>query len=88
MRQHYQDAMAIVAATGKPDLFITMTTNPKWREIEENLHPGQQSLDRPDLVTRVFELKKKEMLNDVLNKQIFGLTVAYVWVIEFQKRGW
>jgi hypothetical protein len=28
------------------------------------------------------------MLNDVLNKQIFGLTVAYVWVIEFQKRGW
>jgi hypothetical protein len=87
MRQHYQDAMAIVSATGKPDLFITMTTNPKWREIEENLFPGQQASDRPDLVSRVFELKKKAMLDDVLNKQVFGLAVAYVWVIEFQKRG-
>jgi hypothetical protein len=64
-----------------------MTTNPKWREIEENLFPGQQASDRPDLVSRVFELKKKAMLDDVLNKQVFGLAVAYVWVIEFQKRG-
>ncbi|KAM0727891.1 hypothetical protein ACS0PU_005360 [Formica fusca] len=40
MLQNYQDSMAIVSKFGKPDLFITMTCNPKWREIEENLSPG------------------------------------------------
>ena len=39
MLQLYQDAMAIVRKYGEPDLFITMTCNLKWREIEENLLP-------------------------------------------------
>ena len=29
-----QDAKARVAALGKPDLFVTMTCNPDWPEIE------------------------------------------------------
>jgi len=33
MMQNYQDAMVIVSKFDKPDLFITMTCNPKWREI-------------------------------------------------------
>ncbi len=57
MHQLYQDAMAIVRKLGKPDLFITITCNPKWREIQEQLLPGQAALDRPDLVDRVFKLK-------------------------------
>ena len=36
MQQNYQDAMAIVAKYGKPDLFLTYTCNPKIREITEN----------------------------------------------------
>ena len=31
--ERYQDAMTIVRHTGKPDLFITFTCNPKWPEI-------------------------------------------------------
>ena len=41
--------MAIVSKFGKLDLFITMTCNPKWREIEENLLRGQQVSDKPDI---------------------------------------
>ncbi|CAF4768133.1 unnamed protein product, partial [Rotaria sp. Silwood2] len=41
MQQNYQDTMAIVRKYGKPDLFITFTCNPTWREIEEHLIPGQ-----------------------------------------------
>jgi len=37
MWQNYQDSIAIISKFGKPDLFITMTCNSKWREIEENL---------------------------------------------------
>ena len=33
----YQNAMAMVRKYGKPDLFLTFTCNPKWREIVENL---------------------------------------------------
>ena len=56
MRQRYHDAMAIVVKKGKPDLFITFTCNPKWKEIAENLYPNQQAYDRPDIVSRVFKI--------------------------------
>lgn len=61
MMRHYQDAMGIVRKFGKPDLFITMTFNPNWREIRENLFPGQQPSDRSDLTARVFDMKKKSI---------------------------
>lgn len=57
MHQKYQDAMAIVRDKGKPDLFITITCNPKWIEIQRELYPGQTASDRPDLVARIFRLK-------------------------------
>ena len=50
MAQCYQDAMAVARYFGKIDYFITMTANPKWREIQENLLPGQSATDRPDLL--------------------------------------
>ena len=83
----FQDGMAIVRHFGKPTLFITMTTNPNWLEIKEGLSLGQYPQDRPDLVARVFKLKKDQLLNDIFKGSIFGTVVAYLWVIEFQKRG-
>ena len=88
-QQNYQDAMAIVRKCGKPDLFITMTCNPKWKEILESLEPWQKQNPeyRPDLVARVFQLKLKELMHDLKYKEIFGKVIANVHVIEFQKRG-
>ncbi|CAL8141391.1 unnamed protein product [Orchesella dallaii] len=89
MHQHYQDAMAIVTKFGKPDIFVTMTCNPKWKEIVENLESWQRAEHRPDLVARVFNLKLKELLEDIKskNKFLFGEVLAIIYVIEFQKRG-
>ncbi|XP_043266624.1 uncharacterized protein [Venturia canescens] len=87
MMQHYQDAMGIVRKFGKPDLFITMTCNPNWREIKENLLPGQQPSDRPDLSARVFDMKKKHLLDLIVRKKFFGESNAFVYTIESQKRG-
>ncbi|MCP3668651.1 MAG: hypothetical protein GY696_40250, partial [Gammaproteobacteria bacterium] len=87
MQQNYQDAMAIVRKFGKPDLFITFTANPKWREIRENLLPNQTAMDRPDLVSRVFHMKCEQLIEDIAKGNIFGTTVAHIYVIEFQKRG-
>jgi hypothetical protein len=78
--------MSIVRKNGKPDLFITMTCNPEWPEIKENLKPRQRSEYCPDLITRVFNLKLKDLIKVVIERQIFGVVVAYIYVIEFQKR--
>ncbi|RCN49553.1 hypothetical protein ANCCAN_04325 [Ancylostoma caninum] len=83
----YQDAMSIVARYGKPDLFITMTCNPQWKEIQESLFPGQAPSDRPDIVARVFKLKLDALLDDLCKKHILGEVAAHIWVVEFQKRG-
>ncbi|CAL4998052.1 unnamed protein product [Urochloa decumbens] len=88
-QQNYQDAMAICRWAGYPDLFITFTCNSKWPEIQHmlDLIPGQKPEDRPDIVDRVFELKLKELMNDIKIEKWFGQTIAIVYTIEFQKRG-
>jgi len=87
MQELYRDAMAIVRKFGKPDLFVTMTCNPKWKEITENLPENQRAENRPDLVSRVFKLKLTALLDDIVKNEIFGKLIAKVHVIEFQKRG-
>ena len=83
----HQDAMAIVRKLGKPDLFITMTCNPKWKEITDELLPGQTAQDRFDLCCRVFRMKLKIMVDLIIKKKIFGNIKGRVYVVEFQKRG-
>ncbi|XP_056642867.1 uncharacterized protein LOC130449210 [Diorhabda sublineata] len=77
----------VIARHGKPDLFITMTCNPRWPEIIDNLGPHQKWENRPDLVCRVFHAKLLELMDDLTQKQIFGVVKNYHYVIEFQKRG-
>jgi hypothetical protein len=87
MQQQFQDSMAIAWFYKKVGLFMTVTANPEWPEISENLLPGQTAYDRPDLVSRIFHLKTKAMINDIFKNGVFGRMVAYVYTIEFQKRG-
>ncbi|XP_018360460.1 PREDICTED: uncharacterized protein LOC108759485 [Trachymyrmex cornetzi] len=79
--------MAIVRKYGKPDVFITMTCNPNWLEMKENLLPAQQPADRPDICTGVFNIKKDYMIDLIVRQKFFGEVKAFVYVIEFQKRG-
>jgi len=87
MHQAYNKAMAISMHTGAPHKFITMTANPKWPEVVQNLLPGQSPEDRPDLLARVFKLKLDELLKDLIQREIFGEIGGYAWTIEYQKRG-
>ncbi len=87
MYQLYQDTIAIVSYFGKPDLFVTFTCNPKWPEIIKELLPYQTPADRPDLTARVFHIKLQELLRDLCNKHLLEKVIAYIYVIEFQKRG-
>ena len=87
MRQQYQDAMAICRHFGKPDFFVTFTCNPNWNEIRQALLPGQQPQDAPHIICRVFHLKLHALLDDLTKRHVSGKAKAFVYVIEFQKRG-
>ncbi|POM70618.1 Helitron helicase-like protein [Phytophthora palmivora] len=88
--QRFLDSMAIVRETGAPSLFITMTCNPHWPEIKDNLRRGQTASDRPsdrpDIVATVFMQKLKE-LNKDLDEGLLEIQAARVHVVENQKRG-
>jgi hypothetical protein len=81
-----QDAMAVSRVLGKADLFITMTCNPKWPEIVNELLPGQTAVDRPDVVQRVFLQKANELVKLFRDGSLFGKCIALDDVIEWQKR--
>ncbi|KAG5517186.1 hypothetical protein RHGRI_037823 [Rhododendron griersonianum] len=87
MFEIFQDSMAITRYNHHPDIFLTMTANPKWPEITSALLPHQTAVDRPDLVARVFELKRKALMKEVEKDKVFGQKIAHVYTIEFQKRG-
>ena len=61
--------MAICREYHKPDLMITMTTNPHWEEIERELN-GPSVQDRPDLVARVFKMKKDQLIDDIMKGKV------------------
>ena len=72
MKQLYQDTIALSTKFGRPDLFTTFTCNPKWKEIQENLLPGEQASERPDLIARVFNLKLRALLKDITKEHVLG----------------
>jgi hypothetical protein len=86
MQQLCQDALAINRYYGGGDLFITMTANPAWPEIQDALFQGQSASDRPDLVVCVFRAKLRSLIKEI-NEGVLGAANAYLYTIEFQKCG-
>ncbi|GMR38834.1 hypothetical protein PMAYCL1PPCAC_09029, partial [Pristionchus mayeri] len=80
-------AMVLLVKIGKPDIFLTYTGFHEWPEIMENLFPNTNWQSNPLLVCTVFYLKVQEVLDDVMNKEVFGKVAGFVYSIEFQKRG-
>jgi hypothetical protein len=99
----YLDAVALPRRFGKPDLFITVTANPQWAEIQTAIPAGSHWSHHPDIVARVFDLKLRAMIDLIINKKLFGevrvelcmanvissmmQVLAYVFRIEWQARG-
>ncbi|XP_022722231.1 uncharacterized protein LOC111279552 [Durio zibethinus] len=93
MVQYYQDAMAICRWTGTPDIFLTFTCNPKWKEIKKflDLIPGRKLEDRPDIAAMVFKIKLDELINDLRTGKHFGDDTAvhagYNAVVQYMVHG-
>ena len=48
---------------------------------------NERASDRIDLVNRVFKQKLNSLLDDIVQKKIFGRVIGWTYSIEFQKRG-
>jgi hypothetical protein len=60
-----QKGVQIRTPLGGGDLFITITANIRWPEIQAALLSGQAPSDRPDLVVRVIFSKLKALIKDI-----------------------
>ena len=78
--------MTVISNYGKPDLFITVTCNPQWPEILNDLKEIKLS-DKLTITARVFHFKLQCIMEDTLKKHIFGKVIAMMYEIEFQKSG-
>jgi hypothetical protein len=77
MFNNCQDAMALCKRYGYPDLFLTVTCNPKWDEIQRHLSKSHNySPYRPDISCRVFKVKLEDMMKDFRKGNFFGKVVA------------
>ena len=82
------DSLAVAATLGAPTFFITVTCNARWPEIVSQLLPGQDVVDRPLVICRVFKRKLSLLLKTL--RAMFtnaGRLVYLVCSVEFQKRG-
>ncbi len=59
--QRYQDALAIVSNRGMRSLLLPMTSNSQWKEI----------------IARVFEMKRRQPLDDIIKKGVLGVVAGY-----------
>ncbi|GKC65141.1 DNA helicase, partial [Tanacetum coccineum] len=89
MYSHYLDALAICRSLGNPQFFITFTCNVKWPEIKRYMsqYPRLTPTNRADILCRVFEQKVNDFIKFLKYERPFGYVIAFLYTIEFQKRG-
>ena len=78
MNQYFKDSLAICRTIGHPSLFLTMTCNTQWPEINSMLEhlPGVAVSDAPDIVARVFKLKLDQLVHLIKKQDYFGKCIG------------
>ena len=79
--------MCIVRHYGRPDYFITFTTNPNWPEIRSILNNCEEPRDQPDVCARVFKARYDALKEEVLKNDVLGRVNAHSATIQRQNRG-
>lgn len=73
MFNNFQDAMTICKKFGYPYLFITITCNSSWNEIDRFVRQrGLRPDERPDICCRVFKMKLNQLISDIKKGSAFG----------------
>ena len=89
LRKCSQNGLSILSHFGSPTCFLTVTVNPRWKEILEKILPNQTAQERIDITNMVFKQKLCTLENNLnAGKYFNGQAPVYkIHVIEFQERG-
>jgi hypothetical protein len=99
LRKLSTNALTIVSEFNRPTLFVTLTCNPLWPEIQKQLLPGQCAFNRPDIVCPVFHERLRAFLKNMREGKYFDdidedgdivvrrIVIYELRVIEYQHRG-
>ncbi len=85
-----KNALVLVSEYGcHPHVFLTLTCNPEWPEIQSQLINCQTAFDRPDVTVPVFKSRLDKFKTNIRNEKYFeSREVIYIiHVIEYQYRG-
>ena len=89
--QLFHEAMALVREFGKPDLFLTITCDSNWQELDmlNGMSDGSSEMRnaRIDVLSRVFNSKLNQICREIMVDGIFGKVSAHTYAVEWQKRG-
>ena len=59
------NVLCIVSEYDRPSVFITVTCNPTWPEIQEMLFSRQTAFDRPNITCKVFKARLSNLLHNI-----------------------
>lgn len=91
-KSKYNDLTAMVQRIGLPSLFVTLTQNDSWPELQQLLqkYPKDRraTIFNPVDVAEYFFKRFNLVLNEIKRKNgIFGEVINYWYRVEFQNRG-
>ncbi len=84
-----KNALVLVSEYGCLHVFLTLTCNPEWPEIQSQLINGQTEFDHPDVTVPVFKSRLDKFKTNVTNGKYFKLreVIYIIHVIEYQYPG-
>ena len=74
-----KNALVLVSEYGCLHVFLTLTCNPEWPEIQSQLINGQTAFDCPDVTVPVFKSRLDKFKTNIRNGKYFELhEVIYI----------
>ncbi|XP_076913695.1 uncharacterized protein LOC143572407 [Bidens hawaiensis] len=75
-------------AKGDTEVLHNFHLQREWPEIVRYMaqYPALKANDRPDIISRVFQLKVEAFRSFIKHDRLFGTVVAHLYTIEFQKQ--
>ena len=82
---HFDHIMAIQNGES-PFVFVSITCNPYWKEIRDQVPAGTHWTECHDVVTQVFLSKFDALIDTIVGQKFFGEVQAHVHQIELSPR--
>ncbi len=84
-----KNGLVLVSEYGCPHVFLALTCNPEWPEIQSQLMNGQTAFDCPDVTVPVFKSRLDKFKTNIRNGIYFKSSevIYIIHMIEYQYCG-